>query len=113
MSGVRWEHWSVTGKARVDRTPPPTTPTRRSCHPHSPRRGPAPHSPEKGASKPFGPVDNGSQSLYGLDYKTAMWRGSEENPFHTEGGYWPWDAAAGEGLRGFLVAPRTTTSAGG
>jgi hypothetical protein len=37
--------------------------------------------------KPFGPVDNGTQRLYGLDYKSSMWRGDEENPFHTEVGY--------------------------
>ena len=51
---------------------------------------------EKVTMKPFGPVDNGSQHLYGLDYRTAMWRGDEENPFHTEVGYWLWDAATGE-----------------
>ena len=39
---------------------------------------------EKVTMKPFGPVQNGKQFLYGLDYKTAMWRGNEENPFHTE-----------------------------
>ena len=50
--------------------------------------------------KPFGPVDNGSQHLYGLDYKSAMWRGDEENPFHTEVGYWLWDPATGEVMRG-------------
>ncbi len=27
--------------------------------------------------KPFGPVDNGSQSLYGLDYRMAAWRMTE------------------------------------
>ena len=43
--------------------------------------------------KPFGPVDNGTQALYGLDYRMAAWRGDEENPFHTEVGYWLWDAA--------------------
>ena len=53
--------------------------------------------------KPFGPVDNGSQALYGLDYKSAMWRGDEENPFHTEVGYWLWDGATGEIVRGFVV----------
>src|SRR5258708_17325964 len=63
---------------------------------------------EKLSMKPFGPVDNGSQSLYGLDYKTAMWRGDEDNPFHTEVGYWLWDVAAGEVLRGFVV-PRGIT----
>ena len=32
---------------------------------------------EKATFKPFGPVDNGSQSLYGLDYHSAMWRGND------------------------------------
>ena len=58
---------------------------------------------EKVTMKPFGPVDNGSQSLYGLDYKSAMWRGDEENPFHTEVGYWLWDAARGEIYRCIMV----------
>jgi hypothetical protein len=67
---------------------------------------------EKVTMKPFGPVDNGSQSLYGLDYKTAMWRNDEENPFHTEVGYWLWDAATGEVLRGFVVPRGITVLAG-
>lgn len=67
---------------------------------------------EKVSFKPFGPVDNGRQHLYGLDYKTAMWRGSEENPFHTEVGYWLWDSATGEVLRAFVV-PRGITVLGG
>ena len=68
---------------------------------------------EKVTLKPFGPVDNGSQHLYGLDYKTAMWRESEDNPFHTEVGYWLWDAATGEVLRGFVVPRGITVLAGG
>ena len=68
---------------------------------------------EKCSLKPFGPVDNGAQHLYGLDYKSAMWRGSEENPFHTEVGYWLWDAAAGEVVRGFVVPRGITVLAGG
>ena len=52
---------------------------------------------EKVSFKPFGPVVNGAQTLFGLDYKTAMWRGDETDPFHTEIGYWLWDAATGEG----------------
>lgn len=67
---------------------------------------------EKLTMKPFGPVDNGSQALYGLDYKSAMWRGDEDNPFHTEVGYWLWDAAAGEVLRGFVVPRGITVLAG-
>ena len=68
---------------------------------------------EKCAFKPFGPVDNGDQHLYGLDYKTAMWRGDEDNPFHTEVGYWLWDSATGEVLRGFVVPRGITVLAGG
>ncbi|MDQ1476367.1 MAG: hypothetical protein QOE62_1596, partial [Actinomycetota bacterium] len=41
---------------------------------------------EKTSMKPFGPVENGLQVLYGLDYRMAAWRGEEENPFHTEVG---------------------------
>ena len=54
---------------------------------------------EKVSMKPFGPVANGTQSLYGLDYRMAAWRAGEENPFHTEVGYWLWDGAAGEVMR--------------
>jgi hypothetical protein len=68
---------------------------------------------EKLSMKPFGPVDNGNQHLYGLDYKSAMWRGSEENPFHTEVGYWLYDGATGEIMRGFVVPRGITVLAGG
>jgi hypothetical protein len=68
---------------------------------------------EKATLKPFGPVDNGSQHLYGLDYKSAMWREDEENPFHTEVGYWLWDGATGEIMRGFVVPRGITVLAGG
>ena len=68
---------------------------------------------EKGSFKPFGPVENGRQSLYGLDYKTAMWRGDEENPFHTEVGYWLWDGATGEVMKGFVVPRGIVVLAGG
>lgn len=68
---------------------------------------------EKVTMKPFGPVDNGNQHLYGLDYKTAMWRNDEDSPFHTEVGYWLWDAATGEVLRGFVVPRGITVLAGG
>jgi hypothetical protein len=68
---------------------------------------------EKCTMKPFGPVDNGSQTLFGLDYKSAMWRWDEENPFHTEVGYWLWDAATGEIMKGFVVPRGITVLAGG
>ena len=45
--------------------------------------------------------------------RSAMWRGSEENPFHTEVGYWLWDAATDEVLRGFVVPRGITVLAGG
>ena len=63
--------------------------------------------------KPFGPVENGSQVLYGLDYRMAAWRGTEEKPFHTEVGYWLWDGATGEVMRGFVVPRGITVLAGG
>jgi hypothetical protein len=68
---------------------------------------------EKVTMKPFGPVQNGRQTLFGLDYKTAMWRGDETNPFHTELGYWLWDAATGEVLRCFVVPRGIALVAGG
>ena len=62
---------------------------------------------------PFGPVDNGSQCLYGLDYRTAAWRAGEEDPFHTEVGYWLWDGGAGQVMRCFMVPRGSTILAGG
>ena len=62
--------------------------------------------------KPFGPVENGSQVLYGLDYRMAAWRGEEENPFHTEVGYWLWDARDSEVVRCFLIPRGTAIVAG-
>jgi hypothetical protein len=63
--------------------------------------------------KPFGPVENGVQSLYGLDYRMAAWRGTEENPFHTEVGYWLWDATDGQVMRCFLIPRGSALIAGG
>ena len=68
---------------------------------------------ERVSFKPFGPVQNGRQFLYGLDYKTAMWRDNEDDPFHTEVGYWLWDGATGEVLRCFAVPRGITVTAGG
>ncbi|HUC05767.1 MAG TPA: heme-binding beta-barrel domain-containing protein [Acidimicrobiales bacterium] len=63
--------------------------------------------------KPFGPVENGTQVLYGLDYRMAAWRGEEENPFHTEVGYWLWDAADQQVMRCFMVPRGSVLIAGG
>lgn len=68
---------------------------------------------EQLSMKPFGPVLNGRQELYGLDYRSAMWRGDEQDPFHTEVGYWLWDGATGEVLRGFVVPRGIAVLAGG
>ena len=68
---------------------------------------------EKVSMKAFGPVDNGTQHLYGLDYRMAAWRADEENPFHTEVGYWLWDGATGEIMRCFMVPRGSTVLAGG
>jgi hypothetical protein len=62
--------------------------------------------------KPFGPVENGSQVLYGLDYRMAAWRGEEDSPFHTEVGYWMWDARDSEVVRCFLIPRGSAIVAG-
>ena len=63
--------------------------------------------------KPFGPVDNGAQTLYGLDYRMAAWRRGEDLPFHTEVGYWLWDAADGQVMRCSVVPRGSVVLAGG
>jgi hypothetical protein len=72
------------------------------------------HYSEKVELKPFGPVDNGRQCLYGLDYRMAAWRRGEEaqNPFHTEVGYWLWDAADRQVMRCFMVPRGSVLIAG-
>ncbi len=67
---------------------------------------------EKCTMKPFGPVDNGAQSLYGLDYRTAAWKEGEENPFHTEVGYWMWDGNNNQVMRCFLIPRASALIAG-
>jgi hypothetical protein len=62
---------------------------------------------------PFGPVDNGKQRLYGLDYRMAACRVGEDDPFHTEVGYWLWEAEGGHVLRCFMVPRGSTLLAGG
>ena len=68
---------------------------------------------ERATFSPFGPVDNGTQSLFGLDYRMSAWRGDEADPFHTEVGYWLWDAADGQVMRCFMVPRASTILAGG
>lgn len=61
----------------------------------------------------FGPVANGAQELWGLDYRMAAWRLGEESAFHTEIGYWLWDASTEHVMRCFMVPRGTTLLAGG
>lgn len=68
---------------------------------------------ERVVFNPFGPVDNGPQCLYGLDYRMAAWRAGEDDPFHTEVGYWLWDANDGQVMRCFTVPRGSTLIAGG
>ncbi|MGC4092742.1 MAG: heme-binding beta-barrel domain-containing protein [Polyangiaceae bacterium] len=68
---------------------------------------------ERVTLEPFGPVANGPQQLYGLDYRMAAWRENEESAFHTEIGYWLWDAETGHVMRCFMVPRGTTLLAGG
>ena len=68
---------------------------------------------EKVTLSPFGPVDNGPQSLFGLDYRMSAFRGDEELPFHTEIGYGLWDASAGQVMRCVMVPRGSTFLAGG
>ncbi len=70
---------------------------------------------ERVTFSPFGPVDNGAQILHGLDYRMAAWRAGEEDqdPFHTEVGYWLYDAADQQIMRCFMVPRGTVAIAGG
>jgi len=68
---------------------------------------------ERATFEPFGPVHNGRQQLFGLDYRAAMWRGHETVPFHAEVGYWLWDGATGEVLKCFVVPRGISLVAGG
>ena len=63
----------------------------------------------------FGPVDNGTQHLYGLDYRMAAWRMTEldQDPFHTEVGYWLYDPAAKQIMRCFMIPRGAVVIAGG
>ncbi|MDG2111620.1 MAG: heme-binding beta-barrel domain-containing protein [Actinomycetota bacterium] len=63
----------------------------------------------------FGPVDNGTQALFGLDYRMAAWRSTEldQDPFHTEVGYWLYDPRDQQIMRCFMVPRGTVAIAGG
>jgi hypothetical protein len=71
------------------------------------------HYRERTTFSPFGPVENGKQSLFGLDYRMAAWRPNEDEPFHTEIGYWLWDATDSQVMRCFMIPRGTVVIAGG
>jgi hypothetical protein len=68
---------------------------------------------ERTVLNPFGPVDNGAQQLFGLDYRMAAWKETQEDPFHTEVGYWLWDAAANQVTKCFIIPRGSSIQAGG
>lgn len=68
---------------------------------------------ERVTMEAFGPVANGSQQLYGLDYRMAAYLPHDDSPFHTEVGYWLWDAEDGHVIRCFIVPRGTALLAGG
>ncbi len=62
---------------------------------------------------PFGPVDNGPQRLFGLDYRMKAWRIGADDFFHMEVGYWLWEPSTGTISRNFMIPRSTTISAVG
>jgi len=67
---------------------------------------------ERATFTPFGPVGSGDQCLYGLDYRTAIYREGEEAPFHTEVGYWVWDDGQRQVVRCFVMPHAQAVMAG-
>ena len=63
--------------------------------------------------EPFGPVQNGDKSLYGLRYTTCAWPNGEKNVFHQELGYWLWSPEDNQIVRCFTNQNGVTIHAGG
>jgi hypothetical protein len=68
---------------------------------------------ERRTYAPLGPVGNGTQELYGLDYRMESIRKGEDSPFHTEVGYWLWDAATSDVIACVVVPRGMSLIAGG
>jgi hypothetical protein len=62
---------------------------------------------------PIIPVDNHEQKLFGLRYKTTVWRLTESDPFHEEVGYWLWDPKEKQVMKSFIVPRGIVVLAGG
>ncbi len=60
-------------------------------------------------------VENGHQSMHGLNYKMTAWRHGEEemDPFHDEVGYLLWEESTKQVLRCFAVPRGIAILAGG
>src|SRR6185312_5896474 len=70
---------------------------------------------EKAWFRPFPIVENGQQTIEGLNYGMTAWRHGEEamDPFHDEVGYLLWDKANGQAIRCFAVPRGLVILAGG
>ncbi|MGH9019420.1 MAG: FABP family protein [Acidimicrobiales bacterium] len=68
---------------------------------------------EESSFRAFGPVGGGDQRLFGLDYRTAIFGRDASEPFHSEVGFWMWDAAAQQVMRCVVLSHGQCTIAGG
>ena len=70
---------------------------------------------EKAWFRPIPIVENGKQTMEGLNYGMTAWRHGEEamDPFHDEVGYLLWDKANGQVIRCFAVPRGLAILAGG
>jgi len=70
---------------------------------------------ERAWFKPIPIVENGQQTMDGLNYQMTAWRHGEEamDPFHDEVGYLLWDKANGQIIRCFAVPRGLAILAGG
>lgn len=70
---------------------------------------------ERAWFKPIPVVENGQQTMEGLNYEMTAWRHGEEamDPFHDEVGYLLWDKANGQLMRCFAVPRGLAILAGG
>lgn len=70
---------------------------------------------ERAWFRPVPIVENGRQSMEGLNYEMTAWRHGEEamDPFHDEVGYLLWDKANGQVMRCFAVPRGLAILAGG
>ena len=70
---------------------------------------------EKAWFRPIPVVENGDQTMQGLNYEMTAWRHGEEamDPFHDEVGYMLWEKSTGQVMRCFAVPRGIAILAGG